>query len=269
MTIARGPVSTVAFCWQVERRDGAGLGLTSHDEDLVLGGIRYRSAPGILPSAIVRGSGLDAPAGDIQGALSSPALTQDELVAGRWDAARVRLFAVDWENPEDGDIPLVEGELGELSYSGEQFSAELLGAASKLNAAVCPETSPQCRAQFGDRQCRVDLAGRRRRVAVTAIDGVCVTIDSVADDRYAFGRLRWLRGPLTGCDSVILSASGQQLRLREPPRADGPFPLIAEIREGCDKTFATCVGRFSNGVNFRGEPHLPGNDMLTRYPGAN
>ena len=38
-----------------------------------------------------------------------------------------------------------------------------------------------------------------------------------------------------------------------------------EITQGCDKRFATCVARFSNAVNFRGEPHLPGNDLLTRY----
>ena len=38
------------------------------------------------------------------------------------------------------------------------------------------------------------------------------------------------------------------------------------IREGCDHTLGTCSGRFGNAVNFRGEPFLPGNDLLTRYP---
>jgi uncharacterized phage protein (TIGR02218 family) len=40
------------------------------------------------------------------------------------------------------------------------------------------------------------------------------------------------------------------------------------LREGCDKMIATCSARFSNVVNFRGEPHVPGNDLLTRHPGA-
>ena len=35
-----------------------------------------------------------------------------------------------------------------------------------------------------------------------------------------------------------------------------------------DGLLATCAGRFANAVNFRGEPHLPGMDLLTRYPGA-
>jgi hypothetical protein len=40
------------------------------------------------------------------------------------------------------------------------------------------------------------------------------------------------------------------------------------ISEGCDKAFTTCRLRFSNSENFRGEPYLPGMDLLTRYPGA-
>ncbi len=38
------------------------------------------------------------------------------------------------------------------------------------------------------------------------------------------------------------------------------------VREGCDRTLATCAARFANAANFRGEPFLPGNDLLTRYP---
>ncbi len=40
----------------------------------------------------------------------------------------------------------------------------------------------------------------------------------------------------------------------------------AILREGCDHTIAACSGRFGNAVNFRGEPFLPGNDLLARYP---
>jgi hypothetical protein len=43
---------------------------------------------------------------------------------------------------------------------------------------------------------------------------------------------------------------------------------LVEVIEGCDKTIATCAGRFANAANFRGEPYLPGIDLLTRYPGA-
>jgi len=35
---------------------------------------------------------------------------------------------------------------------------------------------------------------------------------------------------------------------------------------GCDKRFSTCRDRFANGVNFRGFPHIPGNDFVIAYP---
>jgi hypothetical protein len=35
---------------------------------------------------------------------------------------------------------------------------------------------------------------------------------------------------------------------------------------GCDKAFATCRDRFANHLNFRGFPHMVGNDMLQANP---
>jgi hypothetical protein len=35
---------------------------------------------------------------------------------------------------------------------------------------------------------------------------------------------------------------------------------------GCDRAFATCRDRFGNVANFRGFPHIPGNDFVLHYP---
>ena len=48
----------------------------------------------------------------------------------------------------------------------------------------------------------------------------------------------------------------------------GSKPLTA----GCDRNYSTCVNRFGNRLNFRGEPMVPGTDYLASYPvrgGAN
>ncbi|MEL7284253.1 MAG: phage BR0599 family protein, partial [Pseudomonadota bacterium] len=44
-----------------------------------------------------------------------------------------------------------------------------------------------------------------------------------------------------------------------------PVGIALELLEGCDHTLGTCASRFNNAVNFRGEPFLPGNDLLARY----
>ena len=56
--------------------------------------------------------------------------------------------------------------------------------------------------------------------------------------------------------------------LAEPLPVEIPAGSRAELIEGCDRRLTTCAERFGNAVNFRGEPYLPGNDLLTRYPGA-
>ena len=42
----------------------------------------------------------------------------------------------------------------------------------------------------------------------------------------------------------------------------------ANFGEGCDRALATCRDRFANVPNFRGFPHIPGNDFVLRYPTA-
>jgi uncharacterized phage protein (TIGR02218 family) len=163
---------------------------------------------------------------------------------------------------------LLEGELGQLSSKDGAFEAELLGAAARLERPVCPLTSSGCRAELGDRRCRVDLAGRRLRAMVTHASEHLVTVDQPVDERFRFGELRILGGPANGERRTILSVLGQQLHLRRAPSVAVAAGTACELIEGCDKTVATCSTRFANAANFRGEPHLPGNDLLTRYPGA-
>ena len=67
---------------------------------------------------------------------------------------------------------------------------------------------------------------------------------------------------------AIALSSGTSVTLCAEPALAALAGDLVELIEGCDKRLATCAGRFANAVNFRGEPYLPGNDLLTRYPGA-
>jgi uncharacterized phage protein (TIGR02218 family) len=268
VTIVEGDLTSLAFCWRVERRDGICLGFTSHDRDLVIGGLIYRAAPGMLPSAISVSDDFDASTLDVSGALTSDAISEADLAAGRWDRAAVSLFMTDWEDPDGERLPLARGELGDVTVKANGFEAELRGPAALLERAVAEQTSPECRAGLGDRRCRVDMAGRARVTRVAAAAEAVVVVAEACGPAFAFGRLRWIGGANSGLESLIAASDGPELILREPP----PFAIgvgdLVEIQEGCDKSFATCTGRFANAGNFRGEPHLPGMDLLTRYPGA-
>lgn len=268
MGIADGELTSMALCWRLERTDGAGIALTSHDSELVADGVTYQPTPGMTPASVTRSLGLQPHSGEAAGALTTSSLEESDLALGRWDAAQARLTVNDWADAAGDAIQLIAGELGSVSIDGESFSAELLGASVKLDDPVCLATSAECRASFGDKQCRVDLAARTIRASVVSSSAGALTLDTAVDDRFVLGRLRFMSGENCGLTNIILTASGNLVQLRDLPRGTIESGCIVELREGCDKRLATCVSRFANAVNFRGEPYLPGNDLLTRYPGA-
>src|SRR4030095_6861789 len=112
--ILEGPLTSIALCWRIERPDGAGLALTSHDQTLRIGGTTYEAAPGMLPAAIQRKAGLEPNGGEVAGAITSASLDEQDLVLGRWDGARIAMTAVDWQQPEAAEVPLMRGEIGEV-----------------------------------------------------------------------------------------------------------------------------------------------------------
>ncbi|MBX3593716.1 DUF2163 domain-containing protein [Sphingomonas sp.] len=268
MTWLDEPLATIALCWRIERLDGVAIGLTAHDRDLVVDGFLYRAAPGMTPSAIRRSADFDADSMDVTGALSGAAIGETDLLAGRWDGARVALFAVDWSDPV-APVPLGEGAIGAVETRAGTLTAELRGIAARLEAPICEVTSPECRAELGDRRCRVPMAGRKRIARVIAAEGAALMLDRAEPLAGAWtgGRVRWLTGPNTGLTGWIALSDGAGVTLRESPRFDASDALV-EVSEGCDKSIATCATRFGNAANFRGEPYLPGIDLLTRYPGA-
>ena len=263
-----GPLTSLAFCWRVERRDGSGFGLTSHDSAIAIDGIEYRAEPGMLPAAVERSLGISESDGEIAGAISSAALEEADLTLGRWDGARIMLTAVDWDQPGRDPLPLMAGEIGEVRIEDAEFKTGLRGAAARLARSVCPETSSECRAELGDKQCRVDLAGRVRRCTIAALEPGGFVIDQAVGGDFLWGRARFLSGENVGLASVTVAVVGNRVELRDTMRGMVKVGDRIELRHGCDKMFATCCARFDNAVNFRGEPHLPGNDLLTRYPGA-
>lgn len=262
--------TTFAFCWRVVRFDGVALGFTSHDRDLEIEGLVYRSAPGIAPSAIHLSAGLETDSMDVTGALSADAITEADLAAGRYDGAQVELFMTDWEMPETGKLPLMRGQLGTVSHEDTAFSAELRGPMHVLERPVVELLSPECRAELGDPRCRVDMAARKAMAEVSESAGpqsLRVSIVEPAPNAFGYGIVRFLSGANSGLERAILSSASDMIQLSEPPAfACAPGDAI-ELWQGCDKRFSTCRNRFANAANFQGEPHVPGNDLLTRYPG--
>jgi len=262
------PLCAFAFCWRLERRDGVTIGLTSHDRPLDVAGLRYEAAPGITPSALVRGGDGTSELADIEGALSAAAITADDLDAGRWDGAGLLLHLTEWTAPGTLWLELARGTLGGVERQEGRYAVTLRGAGALLDKAVAPVTSSTCRARLGDGDCRIDMRRHRRIVRTVEMAGDRLRCAGLGTGLYPFGQIRWLGGANTGLTQMIVDQDGDDLFLAEPPAFPVVAGMLALLVEGCDKRLETCATRFANAVNFRGEPHLPGMDLLTRYPGS-
>jgi uncharacterized phage protein (TIGR02218 family) len=263
-----GEVTTLATCWRLERTDGWVRGFTDHDQPLVIGGLTYVAATGFLPSAIKYGADLSVDNLDVEGFLDDDALTAEDLSAGLFDGARIDIFLVNWADLSQGRLLLRRGWLGEVKRADNRFSAEIRGIANRLQQSAGKLYSRLCRTDLGSAECKVALAPLTDVLAVTAV--AAGDTFTVATGRpsgfYTFGVCTFLTGANAGASSEVLQHNGQSVQLFTPmPR---PIAIGDQVRlvAGCDKTPETCQARFGNILNFRGEPHIPGNDKVFSYP---
>lgn len=268
-------VTTLARCWIVTRRDGLRLGFTDHDCDLAVDGVTCRADTGASASETTQTLGLAVGGAEIFGALSDEALSENDLAAGLYDAAAAKLFLVDWSEPAL-NVLLAAGSLGEVRRQGHGFTAEIRGPAHRLGEPSGRLYTPACSADLGDERCKVDLedpAFRGEGVVVSVASGsllVASGLDTFADGWFTAGRLAFTSGANAGLAVEVKAhrvlAGVVELSLWQAM----PQVIVAEdafvVTAGCDKRFATCRDRFANAANFRGFPHIPGNDFIIRYP---
>lgn len=258
-------LDNAATFWRVFRRDGVTLGFTSHNRNLKFGGILHRAAPGMVPTAIRLTADLSDDSAGVDGVLSHNSIRAADLAAGLFDRAAVHIGIVDWDTLDCET--LYSGTLGRIQDDGFSYSAELLSAKQALEQDLVARTSPTCRAQFCGPGCGISAVKFITRAELLAFDLDLnrVLFGAVGGPDFIDGEVRFLDGPQTGITFGILSTTGNWMTLDRPLSPTLTTGIAAEVRQGCDHTISTCTTRFANAKNFRGEPFLPGNDLLARY----
>lgn len=269
-----GGVSTLCHCWRVERKDGTVLGFTDHDRDLLIEGVTYKAATGFTATAIEDQLGLAVSNLDVDGALSSAAISEDDLNAGLYDDAAVVIMRVNWQDTSQR-VVLRSGFLGQVTRGETAFSAELRGLAAKLDQSAGRVFQRACAWELGDARCQIDLGASEHHGSGTVesvignFDFTASGIDSFASGIFSRGKIVWATGDNAGLAIEVKSHSQGSPNSRLSLFLPMPRPIEVgdtfTITAGCDKQFATCRDRFSNVVNFGGFPHMPGNDFALSY----
>ncbi|MCV2864636.1 DUF2163 domain-containing protein [Albidovulum sediminicola] len=267
--------TTVARAFAVTRRDGLTLGFTDHDRSLSFEGIAFRADAGLTAKAVQSGTGLAVDNTEALGALSSEAITETDILAGRYDGAEVRAWLVNWADTAQRAL-IFRGSLGEVTRRGGAFSAELRGLAEALNQPQGRIYHARCSAILGDRACSFDTAspGYRVELPVEVVeDGRVFHFAQLAghDDRwFEKGRLTVLDGTAEGLIGIVkndrIRGTRREIELWQSLGIAPAAGTIVRIEAGCDKRAETCRLKFANLLNFQGFPDIPGEDWLIDYP---
>ncbi len=266
--------TTLSWCWRITRADGAVFGFTDHDRTLTFDGTAFEPDSGLTASEVRSGSDLSVDAQDAEGVLSSDRITETDILDGRWDNADVELWRVNWTDTRQR-VLMRRGAIGQIRRGRLAFVAEVRSLAHVLNQTVGRTFQATCDAALGDARCKVDLGVSAYKGAGAVIDRLrdraftAAGLGGFAAGWFTFGTLEWTSGANAARRAEIMAhdVSGGIAILT---LLEAPVRAISEgdafiLRAGCDKRLATCATKFANVANFRGFPHIPGQDAVLRY----
>lgn len=269
----------------IQRLDGEVFGLSMCSVPLVLDltpwdlppwdlagltAFEFESASGMEAIAIQSSAGFDVDDGQLIALNKGQMFTEADILAGRWYGARFRIFIYRWDVASPtiaDDVEVLKvGTFGEIQIDPLTLKVELHCLKRRLQQSVGMVSQPTCRARFGDELCRVDLTPYTHTLTVTGVsDSRTFTCSGATQGADAFGNGR----------VTFTTGFNERLSATVETFAAGVFtldaPLIYPIQvgdtliavEGCRKRFQEdCVVRYSNGVNFQGEPHRPTRDRI-------
>ena len=229
---------------------------------------------------------------DLLGVISSDRFTTDQLRAGAWDGANIDVATVDWMYAFAGAFVQRNYRIDRITHTGEQWTAELGGLTTKLQAKSGRVVGRPCDADLFDDRCklvtssdarwevndvRVDPGSQDSTEPRRIFNAIIGDLPTTTNGYYKYGKLAWTTGANANIGVVsIVKGFTNAARLIELFEAT-PFDIEDNdeftIFAGCDKLFDTCKTKFDPGatgegntLNYRGFHRMPGTDHVLRTP---
>ncbi|MEQ1761564.1 MAG: DUF2163 domain-containing protein [Pyrinomonadaceae bacterium] len=285
-TLGAGPLadiaaesSTFCLCWLITRRDGTVKGFTSNVVDVAAtltgaGKVTFKAATGTTVSNLQTSAGRGIDNLSAYGVINSGDISEADLLKGLYDDAQVVIAIVNYVTPANF-IVVATGFLGEVKIGRKAFETEVRTLLVRANQAIGKVCSPLCRVKvLGDSECTVNLtsftfAGQTVSAVTSRSQFSTASAGVVGKAAYyfAYGKLTWTSGANSGKAVEVRShntSSPCLLTLAEIMPYDIQIGDAFTIIAGCDRRLESCRDRFSNVLNFRGEPYIPGTDAVLR-----
>lgn len=271
---------TTAICWQIEKNDGTFIRGTEHDQTITISsGVyagTYRAGANITATRTQSGSDLAPDNMDVDGAIPAVGVSYvdvsvADIEGGLLNHASVTVFFVNWALPNDGQVVIRRGYLGEISRDSDgKYSTEIRGLLQQLSQVFVETYTDRCVVKrFGDSRCKLALGPLTHTGAVTAVTNRRSFATNYTPGVYPSfrgGEFTFTSGPNSGYMREVKSSAAGAFTFWEPFPSDPVVGNTFSVIQGCDRTFTQCQA-YANVANFRGHGlFIPGIDAIAKGP---
>lgn len=255
-------VITDCYCMRIVRTDAQVFGFTTNTADMVLGGVTYKADTGHTPTATSTDDKISVNFLEFDGIMGgSSGIARADIQAGLFYNARVTIFKTNYLNPVADEEVIGTGFLGRAELMDGRYQIEYRSLAQKLQQSTGRLITQLCPHELGETACGINLASWTTTGTVTTVTSQFEIIDSSraeADDYFTAGNITWTTGDNAGYSMKVKKHTGTTIKLsQQMPNAIQVGDEFS-ISAGCQQRYiADCRGKFSNGDNFGGFPHVP------------
>lgn len=263
------PSPTVAICVKIVPLTGSTIGFTSHDHDILISGVTYRTVTGVAASQLETATGAHAANLELTTILSANGITEAELNTPKWSAAAFEVFLVNYEDLTMGEEVYAAGKLGQFKiHVPLTATVEAMGHNNALLNQIGRLIEPLCDADFGDARCGLNLVslgfvhtGKLITTVTSTLIFRVASLVGVGADYFTNGHILVESGSNSGLGKFEVksfdNANGEFVLQRAAPYTLTTSDTITATR-GCRKRAAEdCAAAFSNILNFRGFNWIP------------
>ena len=255
---------TISNLIRIELKDGTEYGYTDFDTALTVDGVTYVVAPGLQKVNMTLTANAEVSNQELSSAwVDAP---EADLKGGLFDSATIEVAWCSWKHPEFGRLIVFTGQLGEITWTEEGFSADIVSYMKNLELNVGNTFTANCRhSLFSVPEvgmvggCGINKASYTFTGTVSAVGTPKWTFNSTliqADGYFTNGSIKFTSGNNAGLSAMIKTHSAGLLTLALPTAFTFAVGDTFEIVGGCDKTLETCKNKFNNVLNFGGFPHI-------------
>lgn len=264
-------ITRLVTCLDITPQGLTPLRLTDHNEDININGIVYSSKSGYTRSAISSTDTIETGTVTLTGIFDETVIDIKGILAGIYNYTPAKLFAVDYSSLVANIVTLIQGTVGEIELQTSlNYSMEIRDLKQYLSNVIGEVYTIECRADLGDSRCTVPIinAPWARNMSVASVvnrNEFMVMGDTGMDEHYKSGHIKWETGDNANISHEIIEIDSSVVKLYLSTLYTIKVGDTLTLYPGCDKTLNTCITRYDNRLNFRGEPFLPGRDLLGKY----